>query len=717
MISPVNTLNPENNLQALFAPRSIAVVGASSDIARIRGKVLRTLVVGGFAGSIYPVNPSHAFVQDLPAFKSVLDLPKVPDLALIAVAAEFIPQVLEECAQAGIGAAVVFSAASTSADNGVAPLHHVITEIAQRTGMRILGPNTEGFYNVAEGVAANFSIVVEQEAGAATRSLGDRRGISIISHSGGLGYGLYSRARLMHLPVRHVVATGNESDVDALAVADYLINENKTSAILMFIEGLQRPEQFARIASTAADAGVPIIVMKVGRSAASQRAAVSHTGHLTGTDTAYDAVFRRYGVIRVSDPDEMIAIAAGFCQPISPKGNRVCVLTGTGGTGAWVADLCAMQGADLPEPDNALKAAITQIIPDSGAAVNPIDVTASIVDDRGVTLAKALRLLAAADYYDSVVLIFSLAPVGRIDLFRPQIEDALRELGKPVFFVSQTEPDAGNVRSLADLGIQNYSFQGVANALRALDDYRCFRLEWSNRTFDVPNVVHIGTGAMNWGLEGERSVLMAHAIPLAPDDIVSDPDAACVAAARLGYPVAVKICSADIPHKTEAGGVILGLNSPGEVREAYARITESALRAVPGARIDGMQIQKMASPGVEMVVGAVNDADFGPILMLGFGGIFVEVLRDTAFEPTPLGIVEARSMIGRLNGVKLLQGPRGKPPSDIEALAELLVRLSGLLAEHGSSISEVEFNPVFVHEAGKGVTVVDTLIVPSTPDA
>ena len=717
MNSQLNTSGIENNLDALFSPRSIAVIGASSDVGRIRGKVLRTLVVGGFRGPIYPVNPSHAVVQDLPAFKSVLDLPEPPDLALIAVASEFIPQVLEECAATGIRAALVFSAAAASAEDGASPLHHVLAEIAQRTGMRILGPNTEGFYNVAQGIAANFSVVVEQEAGAATQALRDRRGISIISHSGGLGYGLYSRARRMHLPVRHVVATGNESDVDALAVADYLITEGKTAAILMFIEGLQRPEAFARVAARAADAGVPIIVMKVGRSAASQRAAVSHTGHLTGADTAYDAMFRRYGVIRVSDPDEMIAIAAGFCQPVMPAGKRVCILTGTGGTGAWVADLCAMQGADLPELDDSLKAAIIAIIPDSGAAVNPIDVTASIVDDRGVTLEKVLRLLAKADYFDSVILIFSLAPVGRISLFRPQIEEALRDLGKPVFFVSQTEPDPGNVESLAELGIQNYSFQGVAHALRALEDFRRFRLAWSERTFDAPVALAPASPSGSWNLERERELLRSQGIPLAPDAIVGDAEAACAAAESLGYPVAVKISSSDIPHKTDAGGVILGLTSPAELREACARILGNARRVAPEARIDGLQVQKMARPGVEMVVGAVYDADFGPILMLGFGGIYVEVLRDTVFEPTPLGLVEAHAMIGRLNGLKLLQGPRGRPPSDIDALAGLLVSLSALLVSQRGAIAEVEFNPVIVHEAGNGVTVVDTLFVPSALDA
>ncbi|MFP1645998.1 acetate--CoA ligase family protein [Pontitalea aquivivens] len=689
-------------LEALFSPRSVAVIGASSDITRIRGKVLRTLVVGGFRGRIFPVNPSHSEVQGMPAFASIRDVPEPVDLAMIAVAAEFVPAILEDCAAAGVRAAVVYSSASASGGDQ-APLHEVMAEIAGRTGMRILGPNTEGIYNVAEGIAANFSIVVEQEEGAATKALGDKKGLSIVSHSGGLGFGLYSRARLMHLPVRHVVATGNECDVDALSIVEYLIAEGNSTAILLFIEGFKNSREFARVATSAADAGVPLIVMKVGRSAASQRAAVSHTGHLTGTETAYDAVFCRYGVIRVSDPDEMISIAAGFCQPLHPAGGRVCVLTGTGGTGAWVADLCSQQGLDLPPLDTALHDKITAIIPESGAAVNPIDVTASIVDDRGVTLASVLRMLATAEQFDSVVLIFSLAPVGRIALFRPQIESALAELGKPVFFVSQTLPDAGNIEVLAELGIRNYSFQGVAHAIRALNDYRRFRQRWAERTFDQDHV-----SASTRPAVGADS-LVSMGFPLVRDAVVADCAAAVEAAADMGYPVAVKIVSPDIPHKTEAGGVALNLLDAEMLRSACERVLSNVARAAPDARIEGLQVQKMAEPGVEMVVGAIRDVDFGPIVMLGVGGIFVEVMRDTVFEPTPIGPREALDMVSRLKGLKLLQGPRGTEPSDVEALADVVLRLSRLMQE-SPEITEIEFNPVIVHSKGRGVTIADALL-------
>ncbi|WP_137176765.1 acetate--CoA ligase family protein [Roseomonas sp. AR75] len=696
-------------LLALLAPRNVAVVGASPDPKRIRGKVLRTLIAGGYAGTIYPVNPSHETVQGLRAWPSIASLPETVDLAMVAVAPGLVLQALEECAAAGARAAVVFSAASAIERDGEAPLHEHIAAIARRTGMRVLGPNTEGFFNVAAAVAANFSIVVEDEAGAATRDLRDRRGVSIISHSGGLGFGLYSRARRMHLPIRHVVTTGNEADVEALEVVEYLVREGRTAAIMMFIEGFRRPKDFARAASLAADAGVPLIVMKVGRSDASRRAAISHTGHLTGAETAYDAMFARHGVIRVADPDEMVSIAAGFCMPARPRGRRVCVLTGTAGTGAWVADLCAMHGLEVPPLDPALARDIAAVIPESGAAVNPIDVTAGIVDDGGVTLSRVLDLLGPREDLDSVILIFSLAPVGRIAAFRPVIEAALSRLSKPLLFVSQTLPHPGNLAELADLGVWNFSFSGCAQALRGLDDYRAFRDRWKARSFAEGSAAVSATLALT-GHGARSAALRAHGIPLAPDELAQDADAAAAAASRLGFPVAVKIESDDIPHKTEAGGVLLNLADAEAVRDAFQRVQANARRLAPGARIAGAVVQKMAPPGQEVIVGAIRDADFGPLLMLGLGGIHVEVLGDTVFEPVPLGPREAEAMIRRLRGVRLLEGVRGAPPADIPALVRLLVDVSLFLQAAGSGWTELELNPVLVHPLGEGLTVVDALI-------
>lgn len=700
---------PTGSLEPLLSPRSVAVLGASPDRHRIRGKILHTLIAGGFRGQIYPVNPSHREIQGLPAWPSIAAVPECVDLAMIAVAPEHVPQALEDCATAGVRAAIVFSAASATIRDGQLPLHERIAEIASRTGMRILGPNTEGLFNVADGVAANFSIVVEDEAGAATRELEGREGLSIISHSGGLGFGLYSRARRAHLPVRHVVTTGNESDVAALEIAEYLVREGKSRAILMFVEGFRNPGAFARLGAMAADADIPLIIMKVGRSAASQRAAVSHTGHLTGADTAYDAMFQRYGVIRVADPDEMIAIAAGFCQARRPAGKRVCVLTGTAGTGAWVADLCAMQGLEVPELSAELAKSIAAVVPESGAAVNPIDVTAGIVDDGGVTLARVLDLLGQEGGLDSVILIFSLAPVGRIAAFRPVIEASLARLGKPLLFVSQTLPHPSNLVTLSELGIQNFSLQGSAQALKALEDYRLFRAGWAERSFDI--AIQRDTLPPLAGFLAQGAALRARGIPLAADALVQTEEEAIAAAERLGFPVAVKIASPDILHKSDIGGVMLNIGDAAALRDACRQVLDKARQHQPRARIEGLQVQKMASPGREIIIGAIRDPDFGPLVMLGLGGIYVELLRDTVFEPAPLGPREAAAMIERLKAKQLLHGIRGELPADVAALADLLVRVSQLMVDGADRIAEMEFNPVLVHPKGQGLTVVDAVVV------
>ena len=703
--------DPYERLHALFNPRSIAIVGASPEAHRIRGLSQRALVSNGYRGKIFPVNPSHREIQGLPAYPNLASLPETADLAIISLPGPLVMQSLKECHAAGIRNAVVFSASASVAAEGEVSLHDAIGDFAKKTGMRIVGPNTEGFYNVSSAVAANFNPLVAAENGAAHRDLAGRKGIGIVSHSGGLAFGLYARARVMHAPVRFVIGTGNESDVEALEVAEYLVREGQSTAIMMFLEGFKHPEEFERLAAMAADAAVPLIIMKTGGSDASKRAAVSHTGHLTGADAAYDAMFHRYGVFRVSDPDEMISIAAAFCQPILPKGNNVCILTATGGTGAWVADLCAANGLVVPETDSEMAAQISGMIPDSGAAVNPIDVTAAITDDGGRALAKVLDLIRHADTFDSVILIFNLAFPGRIDGLRPVIEEPLAQLGKPVLFVNQSIADPGNLRTLAEMKIFNFSFRGCAQALDALGRYQQFQTRWKKRSFS--NATRSETVAAPHSFRQQRELLRRYDIPLAPEALAGSEAEALAAAQRIGFPVVVKIESPDLPHKSDIGGVVLGVQNAEQLQAAYAKVRAKAQQAAPHARIDGVLIQKMARPGIEMVLGATRDPDFGPLLMLGFGGIYVEILRDTVLEPIPIGPNEADAMISRLKAKMLLDGVRGAAPRDVDALRGLIINVSRLMADAADDLAELEFNPVIVHAAGEGITVVDTLFVTS----
>ena len=706
-----------NSLSSLFAPASIAVVGASQDINKIRGRLLKLLVDGGFKGAIYPVNPSSATIQGLKAYPSVAALPEPVDLALIAVAANQVMEVLEECATRDVKSAAIFTAGPNTAKPGER-LQDQVAEFARRTGIRVLGPNAEGFIDTEAGVIATFSPTLEVVPPLPPGSLPARGRISIVSQSGAMAYGLYSRARAEHIPIRHLISTGNESDVEMLEVVDHLVAQGASKAILLFVEGFRDPERLAGVAARAADAGVALIVAKIGQSTAGQRAAVSHTAHLTGANTAYDAAFRRYGIIRVEHPEQMLAIASAISAGALPQGKRVAIITTSGGAGGWAADICEGAGLVVPQLDPAFKRRLAEIVPDYGSAENPVDVTAKVVEDGGSTLLSIIEQLETAPGIDMGLIIVSLVLSQRIQSIEARLAPILSGSQRPVVFHSPGMPAPEATHALARIGGVHMSLEGFAYAMKELDDYRLFRERWAQRKSPAQSkasrrVLSAPLSAIDGtlGQAQTRELLAAYDIPMPAEVLATNAREARDAAQRMGWPVVLKIVSTDIPHKTEAGGVALGIENEEQLEHAYARILDSAFRAVPHARIEGILVQKMMPPGREMVVGTINDPDFGPLVMLGFGGIYVEVLRDVVFALAPLDLVDARDMIDRLKGRAILDGARGETASDVDALARLLVSVSGLVAAERETISEIDLNPVMLYPAGKGAVAVDTLIV------
>lgn len=700
----------ETRLDALFSPRSVAVVGASQDAKRIRGRLLKLLIEGGFKGPIYPVNPSSLEIQGLRAYPSVRELPEAPDLALIAVAADQVMDVLEQCAARGVKAAAVFSAGASHAAPGERLQDHVAS-LAQRTGMRVLGPNCEGFIDATAGLIATFSPTIEVLAPRAPTAR--RGGVSIVSQSGAMAFALYSRAHAQHIPIHHLVSTGNEADVELLEVVDYLIAKGDSRAILLFIEGLHQPERLAPVAARAADAGIPLVVAKVGRSSAGQRAAVSHTAHLTGADTAYDAVFHRFGVIRVDDPEQMLAIAAAASAGLQPKGRRTAIVTTSGGAGGWAADICEQAGLKVPSFDTNFKCQLTDVVPDYGSTDNPIDVTARVVEDGGATLLKILDRLSRAPGIDVALIIMSLVAKGRITSIETPLTELVTSAGCPLFFHSPGEAHEDELNALARVGSVHLELRAFAAAVRALDDYRLFRELWLSRQPKSLSVSSImGKESLAGPFDSTRERLTAWGIPTPPEAVATTPAEAALAATRMGWPVVLKIVSPDIAHKTDAGGVALNIGDVVALESAFTRILSNVANHSPLARIDGIQVQKMMPPGREMVIGTINDADFGPMVMLGLGGIYVEVLRDVVFAPAPLAFDDALALIDRLQTRALLGEVRGHPASDVDALARLLVAVSEAAVLHAQDIQEIELNPVLVYPAGQGAVAVDALIVP-----
>ena len=614
-------------LSSFFKPASVAVVGAAEDTAKLRGKLLKLALHGGPAGAVHPVHPKGGVIQGVPAFKALADIPGGAELVLIATPGATVPGVVREAIAAGAKAAVILS-------SGVDP--QALAEAVGDSGLRYTGPNTEGYFDIG-GMAATFAAVVDDAMAEEDAASRPGRKISIVSQSGGLGFALFGRGLNENLDFHAVVTTGNEGDLECLDFVDHLIDEGESGVILMFIEGLKTPARFAGVAARAADAGIPIVVMKIGSSEAGQRAAVSHTAHLTGADTAYDAVFERYGVIRVFDQEEMLAAAAAFARfPHAPV-KRIAVVSTSGGAGAWAADLCGAVDIDVPTLSAGLQAELSEFVPDFGSTANPVDVTAQAVEDGGRTLVKVLDKLQDTGEIDAIVVNMGLAKVGRAAALGDVLGPLFKAATKPILFHSHILPSADNMAALASLGGQGFqSFRGCAAALSALDRHATFLADWRARTPEPSTTASVMSNLSPGVLDEADTtrLLAAYDVPVPPNALTTTREDAAARAATMGYPVVLKIQSPDIAHKTEAGGVALNLGE-GEIEAAFDRIIASAKVHVPDARIEGVLVQKMMPRGHELVVGVIRDPDFGPLLMLGSGGIYLEGAQGRRLRARP----------------------------------------------------------------------------------
>jgi len=706
----------------LLCPKSVAVVGASSDKHILRGRVFEIIRSHPFAGQIYPVSRSAAEVQGVKAYPSVSALPEPADVAVLIVPAEYVPAELERCGQAGIKAAVILSSGFAEEGEAGRRMQREIVATAQRYDMAVSGPNTEGFANIAASLCANFSPAMDKSAGplTPTRALG-RGQVSIISQSGGLGFAFFDRARPRNLTFRYIVTTGNEAALEISDFVDYMLDEGGTDVFLLLIEAVKTPEKFKRVAEKALAAGKPLIVRKIGQSAPGSRAVASHTAVLAGSQAAYHAVFDRYGLIEGRDFDEMLDIAAGFlaCGDRMPAGNRVGICTSSGGAGIWMADACAAAGLDVPVLDDETRASIDVHLPSYATSQNPVDSTAQGVQKLGY--AQFARLVARSPSIDGVIVVITARRSAFLEADLPKLKDLARESSKPVFMWTYTLPAERTIEILNEAGYPLFTdAQGCARTMRAMIEYRLLR-ERLRHAGDTPTTQAPGRTKVRAMLAQSGPVLSEYAArPLlaaygigAEDTgrLVHSGEEAAAAAQAIGRPVALKVQSADIPHKTEAGAVALSITGADAARATYDRVLASAKRHDPAARIDGVLVQPMAPPGREVILGINHDPTWGPMLMVGLGGVLVEVLGDVLLAPVPLDETDARALIGRLRGAQVFGRYRGSSPADTAALAELMVRLSQFAADHADDIAEIDLNPVIVHAQGEGVSVVDALIV------
>ena len=693
---------PSNALDALFRPRSVAILGASDDPTRISGRPVRYLIEGGFHGDIWPVNPNRQTVQGLKAYKSLAETPGVPDVALLAVPASLTEQAVRECVEKGVKGAVIFSAGyAESGDEGLA-IQKRISDIAKAGGLRLLGPNCLGIFNPQIGFYGTFTQSLDRE-------MPSPGPLGIVSQSGAYGSHIAYLARKRGIGINYWITTGNEADVDVAESLEWMAGQPDIKVIMAYVEGVRDGARFRAALELARRNRKPIVMMKVGRSEVGARAASSHTASLAGSDAIYDAIFRQYGVHRAATTEEQIDVAYACARGVFPRSNRLGVVTLSGGAGVLISDAAEKHGMDVaPMPEIAQKT-LLELLP-FATVVNPVDTTAQALNDMNL-LAKNMEVILEQGGYDALIGFFSTVPNTRTlsGPLRKAIADGCARFPDRLIALEMVA-DAEVVREYEESGF--LVFEDADRAVLALAALTRFAKAFDR--VDSGNTVAaaepIGEAALSE--RAAKTLLGAAGIPFLDEHMAVSATEAAAAAETIGYPVVMKIVSPDIEHKTEIGGVLVGVADRAGVEAGFATLMQRAARHRPDASIEGVLVAPMAKKGVETIVGVSRDPFFGPAVMFGLGGVHVEVLKDVTFRLAPFDRDEAMAMIDEIRGRALLSGVRGAAASDVDALAGLLVRISEFAAAHGDDVETIDLNPVIVLPKGEGVVALDALVVP-----
>lgn len=710
-LKPLQEVNVKSPLHKLFHPAAIAVVGASQNVSSISGQPLKNLKTTGYRGRLYPVNPKYREVLGERCYRDVADLPETPHLAIIVVAAPNVPDALAACGRKGIPFALVVSSgfAETGVEGTIA--QRQIVEIAHRHNLRVVGPNCQGLMNVTDDLGAGFG---------APFAMSFRKGpISLVSQSGAFGCAILMMAEDEGLGFRHFVSSGNEADITALELIDHFCDDEETRIIGAYVEGFKDASRLEEVSRKALTYRKPLLVWKVGNTAAGATAVASHTANLAGSYALYQAVFRKNGVIEVSDVADLVDCASAFIPGRLPRGNRIALVTMSGGAGIAMADYCVEAGMQLPLPSDESLALIRATVPFFAALGNPLDITAGIIDNPRM-LERALTTIVSDPNFDSIAVACA-GLSGEVALgLAEAVVATYQRTDKPILLAWNARADAAReAYALVDrYGVPRFRTPvRCARAAKAITEYaNAVRRFESSRTESVvtihrPDVRTALHGRRTWLTECEgKHVLRQYGISITRERLANSRAEAVRIADELGYPVVMKVQSVDIPHKTECGGVRLAIREGQAVVEAWDEMMSRLKETAPDARIDGVLVQEHIEGATEVIVGVKNDPAFGPAVMFGLGGIFVEVLRDVAFRLAPVTFSEALQMIGEIDGFPILDGARGRPKADLEALADTLVRLSALTVDLRTEIREVEINPLFVLPAGQGVKAGDALI-------
>jgi len=694
------------SVMPLFYPTSIAVIGASRDKASIGGRLVNNIINADFNGPLYPVNPNASVVRSIRCYASVMDIPGTVDLAFIVVPGRFVNDVVRECAEKGVRGVVVISAGFSETGEAGAEMERELLDIVRDAGMRMVGPNCMGLLNT------DPSVSLDGQFGPIVPRAGN---VSMSSQSGALGLAILDYATELNLGISTFVSVGNKADVAGDDLLLFWEEDPNTDVILLYLESFGSPRRFSRIARRITKKK-PIVAVKSGRTSAGARAASSHTGSLASLDVAVDALFRQAGVIRVSTLEELFDVTALLASQPVPQGDRVAVITNAGGPAILAVDALESQGLAVPELSLGLQAELRSFLSDEAAVANPIDMIAAAGPEQ---YRRAIETLLASDEVDALITLF--IPASEEGVSETAI--AIREAGeataddKTFLCVYMQSGGAPTELSSPDVGFPTFSFpERAAKALRKAATYAewLVRPEGTSIEFDDIDPAR-ARSVVDRAIEGADeeeiwldpdsvdALLESYGMTIPKAQVVTTAEEAVAFGHGLRGPIVLKVISPSVVHKSDVGGVVLNVSGADEITDAYSQVTGS----VPDP--EGVLVQEFVSGGHEVLIGMVEDATFGPLIVFGLGGVFVELIGDVAFRIHPLTDLDASEMISEVRSAKLLEGYRGGDPGDVDAVVNTLLRVSALI-DDVPEIFEMDLNPVKVGTPGSGVRIVDARI-------
>lgn len=694
------------SLDPIFSPKSIAVIGASQTEGSVGRAVFNNIIQGGFAGTAYPINLKATSVCGVRAYPSVSDVPGEVDLAVIIVPAAAVPKVVEECGQKGVKGLVIISAGFKEIGKEGAQLEEETAGIARKYSMRIIGPNCLGVVNTDPNIRMNTSFASKMPA---------EGSISFASQSGALCAAILDYARGEKIGFSKFVSMGNKADVNENDLLEFLGGDLRTKVILLYVEDIIDGRKFVEVASRVTEKK-PIIAVKAGVTPEGAKAASSHTGALAGSEEAYDAILRQSGVLRVESVIELFDYARAFAEQPLPRGNRVAIITNGGGPGIMATDACVRYGLEVAQFSETTRKRLRAGLPRAASVNNPVDIIGDAQADR---YEVALRAALWDENVDCGLVM--LTPQAMVDIRKvaETIVAIVPHSGKTVVGCLMGLVDVSpGVEVLEHNGIPHYSFpEAAVRSLATLYHYQRWierpRTKVKHFQVDLKSAKQIigrakRSGETNLSQHDAMKVLQAYGFPTVRTEFAKTREEAAKAAVRIGFPVAMKIVSPDVIHKVDVGGVKLDLTSERDVREAFTEIMKNVTSQLPKARLEGVIVQEHIRGGRETIVGMRRDPKFGPLLMFGLGGIYVEAYRDVSFRLAPVRELGAHNMISQIRGGRILEGFRGQPPSDTKALAECIERMSQLALEL-DDVQELDLNPVLAFE--KGCKAIDARII------